>query len=155
MNSKDMMLEVMRQQGRTDALDLRGRAADLDGTAIIREERKIPHFDPTMNYTTWPVGAPVRDREQVYTLLQPHDALSYQGRPKDLPSLWSITHTKDPDRAKPYLPPNGTSGLYMLCECCTKGGAVWMSSVDNNAYPPGEVGTEPFWENLTEEEENA
>ena len=45
MNSQDMILNVMRAQGTTDALDLRGRAADMDGTAIIAEEDKVPAFD--------------------------------------------------------------------------------------------------------------
>ena len=32
MKSQDMILGVMRAQGTADALDLRGRAADMDGT---------------------------------------------------------------------------------------------------------------------------
>ena len=42
MNSKELVLSVMRAQGKADALDLRTRAATMDGTAIIAEEEKAP-----------------------------------------------------------------------------------------------------------------
>lgn len=146
MNNQDMILGVMKAQGKADALDLRSRAADMDGTGIIAEEAKAPAFDPAKDYSAWPVGAPVRDGGQVYKLIQPHNAASYQGTPSTLPALWSITHTRDAARAKPYAPPNGTSGLYMKDECCTKDGTTWRSLADDNPYPPGEVGTGDFWE---------
>lgn len=146
MNSQDMILEVMRAQGRADALDLRGRAGSMDGTAIIAEEVKAPAFDPAKDYTGWPIGAPVTDEIdgelQVFTLLQPHNAAHYPGvRPNNNRALWSITHTKDPAKAKAWLAPSGTSGLYMSGEVCTDPqaedpAAVWRSTADNNAYSP-------------------
>ena len=136
MNSQDMILDVMRQQGRADALDLRARAEGLDGTALIAEEVKAPDFDPGRDYSTWPAGAPVRDGEQVYKLLQPHNAAHYPGvRPADSPALWSVAHTKDPAKAKPWTPPNGTSGMYMAGECYREDGVVYRCKVDNNVYP--------------------
>lgn len=109
MKSQDMILGVMRAQGAADALDLRGRAADMDGTAIIAEEDKVPAFDPAKDYSQWPAGAPVRDGEQVYKLITPHNAAHYpDSRPSNTPALWSITHTKDPARAKPWMPPKVT-----------------------------------------------
>lgn len=141
MNSQDMILGVMRTQGRTDALDLRGRAADMDGTAIIAEEAKAPAFDPTKDYSKWPAGAPVQDEGQVWTLIQPHNAADYDGRPSTLRALWGLCHTKDPARAKPFVAPEGTSGLYVKGECCTDPeagdpAAVYRSKVDDNAYSP-------------------
>lgn len=146
MNSQNVILELMRSQGRADALDLRGRAPDMDGTAIIAEEVKIPAFDPAKDYSLWPVGAPVTDEVdgelQVFTLLQPYNASHYpDSRPANAPALWSITHTKDPARAKAWLAPNGTSGLYMTDEVCTDpqaedSAAVYRSKVDGNVYPP-------------------
>lgn len=56
--------DTMKAQGKADALDLRGRAAGMDGTGIIAEERKAPAFDGTKDYTGWPVGAPVTDEGQ-------------------------------------------------------------------------------------------
>ncbi len=149
MNHQEMILEMMRRQGRTDAADLRTRAATLDGTTIIAEENKIPAFDPGKDYSSWPAGAPVEDDGQIYTLLQPHNAANYPGsRPRNTPALWSITHTKDPAKAKAYLSPNGTSGLYMLDEVCLAAGHVWRSRIDNNTWAPGTQGTETMWEDL-------
>lgn len=141
MNSQDMILDVMRTRGRADALDLRGRAADMDGTAIIAEEAKAPAFDPAKDYSKWPVGAPVQDEGQVWTLIQPHNAADYEGRPSTLRALWGLCHTKDPARAKPFVAPEGTSGLYAKGECCTDPeaddpAAVYRSKVDDNAYSP-------------------
>lgn len=141
MNSQDMILDVMRTRGRADALDLRGRAADMDGTAIIAEEAKAPAFDPAKDYSKWPAGAPVQDEGQVWTLIQPHNAADYEGRPSTLRALWGLCHTKDPARAKPFVAPEGTSGLYAKGECCTDPeaddpAAVYRSKVDDNAYSP-------------------
>lgn len=149
MNYQEMILGMMRRQGRSDAADLRARAAKLDGTAIIAEENKIPAFDPEKDYSSWPAGAPVEDGGQIYTLLQPHNAADHPGsRPSNTPALWSITHTKDPAKAKAYLPPDGTSGLYMLGEVCLAAGHVWKSRIDNNAWAPGAEGAETAWEDL-------
>ena len=129
--------QAMKEKGTADAADLRTRAADLDGTAVIAEESKVPDFVAGKDYSAWPVGAPVTDGGQVYKLLQPYDAASWPDqRPADLPALWSICHTKDPLKAKPWQAPNGTSGMYMLDECCTEGGHVWKSTMDDNVWAP-------------------
>ena len=150
MTNKEVVLMAMQMHGREAALNLRGRAADLDGTAIIAEEVKIPEFDNTKDYSGWAVGAPVRElidgEYQVFKLLIPHNASHYIGStPANSPAMWSICHTKDAEKAKPYLPPNGISGMYMKDEVCLKDEKVWRSVNDNNAYPPNEIGTEALW----------
>lgn len=150
MTIKEKMIAEAFARGKADALDLRARAYDMDGTAIIAEERKVPVFDPTKDYSEWPVFSPVREGEQVFKLLQPYNAANYDGTPSTLPALWSICHTKDPAQAKPYLAPNGTSGLYAEGECCVKDGHTWKSKQNDNSWPPNEVGTESFWEDLGE-----
>ena len=135
MTNKALILGVMREQGRKDALSLRSRAADMDGTAIIAEEAKVPAFDPEKDYSAWPVGAPVRDEGQVWTLLQPHNAAYYTGRPSGLRALWGLTHTKDPEKAKPWVNPYGTSGMYMTGECYrAEDGTVYRCLYDNTVY---------------------
>ena len=89
----------------------------MDGTAIIAEESKAPAFDPSKDYSGWPIGAPVQDGGQVWTVLQPHNAANYEGRPATLRALWGLCHTRDPARAKPWVVPFGTSGMYMAGEC--------------------------------------
>ncbi len=151
MNSQDLILNIMRAQGKADALNLRERAHDLDGTAIIAEESKVPAFDPQKDYSNWPVGSPVTDGGQVWTLIQPYNAANYPQRPADLRALWGLAHTKDPTRAKPYVQSYGTSGMYMIGECCTDPdaadpAAVWRSKVDNNVYSPSTYPTN--WEQV-------
>ena len=122
----------MRAQGKTDALSLRSRSAGMDGTAIIAAEK---------DYSSWPAGAPGTDEGQVWTLIQPYNAATYDGRPSTLRALWGLAHTKNPVKAKPYVAPFGTSGLYAKDECCTDPdaedpAAVYRSKCDNNAYSP-------------------
>lgn len=139
MNSLDIVLGVMRDAGRRDAADLRVRAPDLNGTAIIREETKAPNFDPQKDYTDWPRGSPVTDEGQVWLLLQPYNAAHYEGRPSTLRALWGLAHTKDPDRAKPFVAPFGTSGIYMTGECVAEDGGVYVCNRDNVVHPPAEL----------------
>lgn len=151
MNSKETVLSAMRSQGQVDALHLRGRAKDMDGTAIIREEEKAPVFDPQKDYSGWPVGAPVTDEGQVWTLIQPHDAKSHEGRPSTLRALWGLCHTKDPERAKPWVDAYGTSGMYMAGECYRgEDGAVHRCKADNTIHDAEAL--PEAWETVESEE---
>lgn len=135
--NRDFVLEVFRDNGKKDALDLRIRAADMDGTSIIAEEAKIPAWDGSKDYSNWQVGAPVSYNGNVFGLLQPHNASFYtDANPERTPALWSVKHTKDATRAKPWLPSSGTSGLYMKDECCTFEGKTWRSVEDDNPFSP-------------------
>lgn len=131
-----------KELGRLDALNLRSRSYELDGTQIIDEEKKIPIFDSNKDYSSWSIGSPVKeliDNEfQVFKLLQPYNAANYQGTPATLPAIWSICHTTNPNKAKPYIAPNGTSGMWMRDECCIENNHVWQSNYDNGVYSPTE-----------------
>jgi len=132
MNNKEIVLSALRTQGKADALDLRSRAPEMDGTGVIAEEEKVPAFDPKKDYSAWPVGAPVADEGQVWTLLQPYNAASYEGRPSTLRALWGLCHTKNPAKAKPWVDAYGTSGMYMTDECyLADSGTVYRALQDN------------------------
>lgn len=155
--TNDEILSLMREKGKSDALDLRARAKDLDGTALIAEESKVPQFDPSKDYSGWAVGSPVWEdvegERQVFGLLQPHNASHYPGStPSNTRALWSLKHTKDAAKAKPWVAPLGTSGMYDADEVCTRNGHIWKSTQDNNPYEPGVTGTESFWTDLGEKE---
>ena len=135
MNNKDYMMSVMRDYGRRDALDLRERAKDMEPTAIIEEDMKVPDFDGKRDYTNCPVGTPVKDQGCVFSLIQPHNAANYEGTPMTLRALWNLCHTKNPDKAVGWVEPQGTSGMYMKDECYKEDdGGVYRSIVDNNVY---------------------
>lgn len=147
--NRDLILSIMRANGRADALDLRSRAPSMDGTAIIAEEHKIPLWSADKDYSGWAAGAPVRHDGQVYALLQPHNAAFYPGsHPGNSPALWSIRHTKDAKKAKPWTAPQGTSGLWMTDECCLWYGLVYRNLRNDNPYSPGDM--LEWWEAVNE-----
>ena len=120
--------------GTTDALDLRKRADGMTGTAIINEEEKIPKFE-NKDYTEYPVGSPVMDGVQVLKLIQPYNATVQRERPLELRALWSLCHTTNPLKAKPWVNAHGTSGMYMKDECyIDDDGKVWQALQDNLVY---------------------
>ena len=137
------MVDVFRSLGRADALKLRKEAKDLTGTQIIENEHSVPAFDGKKDYNEYPVGTPVTDEGQVWTLIQPHNAAHYAGRPSTLRALWGLCHTKNPAKAKPWVDPFGTSGMYMSGECYKDAdGNVWQAKQDNlvhdaKAWPDG------------------
>ena len=135
MESKTMVLDLMRDLGRREAAALRETAATLTGTEIIAQERAVPPWDAKHDYTGWPKGAPVADEGQVWTLITPHRAADYQGRPSTLRALWGLAHTTDPTRAKPWVNPEGQSGMYMKGECYRAAdGTVHRCLQDNCVY---------------------
>lgn len=137
------MTDIFRSLGRSDALKLREEAANLNGTQIIDREHSAPAFDPTKDYSGFPVGAPVTDEGQVWLLIQPHNAAHYTGRPSTLRALWVLAHTTNPAKAKPWVNAYGTSGMYMTGEVYKDDdGNVWQAKSDNlvhdaSAYPAG------------------
>lgn len=135
MTSRELILDVMRRQGAADASALRAQAEELDGTEIISREGCVPNFVPGKDYSGWPVGAPVADGGQVWQLIQPYDSAAHPGRPGELRALWGLCHTKDPERAKPWVEPLGTSGMYMVGECYrVADGTVYRCLQDNMVY---------------------
>ena len=138
--TKTEALDKIREKCEYDARTLRSRAAtgEVTDTEIIDSELAVPAFDPKKDYMDCPAGTPVRDEGQVWTLIQPHNAASYVGRPSTLRALWGLCHTRNPKKAKPFAAPYGTSGLYMEGECCLDNGAVYISIVDLNPYSPSE-----------------
>ena len=136
MESKTFVLEKMKEIGLKAATALQEQAPDLTETQIIDREADIPEFDPAVQYVNWTAKAVVRDNDQVWQLLQPYDSTVYTDRPENLRAQWSLCHTKNPKKAKPYVEPQGTSGMYMKDECCVQNDNIYVSTVDNNVWPP-------------------
>ena len=141
MMTKTESLEKMREKGAYDARQLQDKAAagTVTNTEIIDGEIAVPAFDPQKDYSAWPVNSPVSDEGQVWLLIQPHNAANYEGRPSALRALWGLAHTKNTAKAKPFVAPLGTSGMYMKDECILwTDGKVYVSVADNNVYTPDE-----------------
>ena len=141
------MRDVFFERGRQNAMALRAGAAAMTGTEIIDREQDAPFFDPKKDYSAYPAGSPVRDAGQVWLLIQPHNAAHYTGRPADLRALWGLAHTTNPAKAKAWIAPYGTSGMYMEGECYRDdNGTVWRCLEAQTVYPasaaPG------YWEEV-------
>lgn len=129
------MTDIFRSLGRADALALRNEAKNLTGTQIIDREHCIPAFDPVKDYSACPVNTPVADEDQVWLLIQPYNAAHYNGRPSTLRALWALAHTTNPVKAKGWVAPYGTSGMYMAGECYKDAdGVVWQAQENNLVY---------------------
>lgn len=130
--TKDEAIVKMKEKGADDAAALRTKANTMTGTEIIAAEIAVPDFDATKDYSACPVGTPVADEGQVWTLIQPYNAANYPGRPSTLRALWGLCHTTDPSKAKPWVDAYGTSGEYMKNECYKAAdGKVYRCLQDN------------------------
>ena len=139
MMSKIESLNKMKEKGAYDARELQNKAVEgvVTETEIINQEIAVPAYDPKKDYSDWKINSPVSDEGQVWLLLQPHNASHYDGRPSTLRALWGLAHTKNPKKAKPFVEPYGTSGMYMKDECILwTDGKVYTSTIDNNIYTP-------------------
>ena len=141
MTNKEFVLSIHRDMGRQDALNLAQRASSMTPTQIIEEEIKIPMFVWGTDYSKCPVDSPIAEvvngEVQIFTMITPVNTAHYPNiTPSTERSLYSLCHTKNPKKAKAWVAPLGTSGLYSQDECCTDNGHVWKSTVSGNAYAP-------------------
>lgn len=150
MTSKEFVAEALRDIGKQKALNLRAKvvANEVDDTSLIEQEELVPNWK-AIDYSNFEIGTPVRDPSdgtgQVYKLLQKHDATGHDDwNPAAAVSLWDIAHTKDPAKAKPYVEPQGTRGMYMKDDMMVwTNGMVYKSTIDNNVYTPEVRGS--YW----------
>lgn len=156
MNSKELVLQIHRDLGKADALNLSNRAVAMTGTEIIDEEQKVPLFVPGADYSQCPIGAPIAEmvngERQVFTMITPVNTSHYPGiTPNTARDLYSLCHTTNPQKAKAWIAPLGISGLYAQDECCTENGHVWRNLYADNAYRPSALPAR--WEDLGTVEE--
>ena len=150
MTSKEFVAEALRDIGKQKALNLRAKvvANEVDDTSLIEQEELVPNWK-AIDYSNFEIGTPVRDPSdgtgQVYKLWQKHDAAGHDDwNPAAAVSLWDIAHTKNPAKAKPYVAPQGTRGMYMKDEVMIwTDEKVYKSTIDNNVYTPEVRGS--YW----------
>lgn len=132
-------LNEVKKMAALAAKDLRNRSPEMNGTEIIAEEQYIPFWSGEKDYSEVVIGAPVIYEGQVYTLLQKHNASHYPNNPAELPALWRIKHTEDPEKAKPWVKPTSTSDMYLLNECMVYDGVIYRCVLEaGTIYSPEE-----------------
>ena len=138
MDNKDFIMAAMHTAGAADASAIAAKSVsgEADGAALIAAEEQIPTWRQR-NYTDVPIGTPYKYGDQVYKLWQAHDATNQPDwTPDKAVSLWDICHTTDPTKAKPYVAPQGTRGMYQIDDVCTEGGKLYRSTMENNVWEP-------------------
>jgi hypothetical protein len=138
MNHKAFVLDAMRRQGRTAALALQSRSADMSGTELNAEDDYIPEFlaaKKVQNMLSRPAGFVCKSSAgRVVKLLQPYDSDIFTQEPEDLPAQWGFQWSTDPAKAKPFVALS--TSPYMTGDCCTENGIAFRSTIDNNVFAP-------------------
>lgn len=132
MDNRDFIMAAMHTAGAADASAIAAKSisGEADGTALIAAEEQIPTWR-LRDYTDVPIGTPYKYGDQVYKLWQAHDATNQPDwTPDKAVSLWDICHTTDPAKAKPYVAPQGTRGMYQIDDVCTEGGKLYRSTME-------------------------
>lgn len=138
MDNKDFIMTAMHTAGAADASAIAAKSVsgEADGASLIAAEKQIPTWRQR-DYTDVPIGTPYKYADQVYKLWQAHDATNQPDwTPDKAVSLWDICHTTDPAKAKPYVTPQGTRGMYQIGDVCTYNGVIYRSTMDNNVWQP-------------------
>lgn len=109
-----------------------------DDTTIIDCEDLVDSWQADTDY----VVDDIRKFEgQVYRCIQAHTSQP-NWIPSNAASLWTVKHTKNKDKPKPFVQPQGAHDAYMKDECCLFeiDGVMKLciSKVDNNAYSPAD-----------------
>lgn len=103
-----------------------------DDTKIIDCEDLVDSWLPFAEYAINDIR---KFDGQVYRCVQAHTSQS-DWTPSQVPALWAIKHTKNKDKPKPFVQPQGVHDAYMLDEVVLYNGQVYISVIDNNAYSP-------------------
>ena len=134
----EVYTEAMKAKGLADAADVQERSGSMDGTALYAEEEKIPDFlaaKAVMNMLQRPVGFVCKSTAgRVVKLLQVYDSTVYTQEPEELPAQWGFKWSTDPAKALPFIALS--TSPYGKGECCTEGGKIYRSTIDNNVWAP-------------------
>lgn len=142
MTSKEFVLETMRSQGLTQAQALQEKAPEMTGTELYAAEDYIPDFAAAcakMNMLERKAGQTDgfvcrSTAGRVVRLLQNYDSTIYTQEPEELPAQWGFVWSTNPEKALPFIAL--ATSPYNTGDCCTEGGVVYRSTMDNNTFAP-------------------
>ena len=144
---KELVLQAMREYGRSKAAQLQEASAGMTGTELYAQEQYIPDFQAaraTQNMMTRNAG-----REngfvcrstagRVVRLIQNYDSDIYTGEPETLPAQWGFVWSTDSYKALPFVAMS--TSPYNTGDCCTYPAEdetlhVYRSGQDGNVWPP-------------------
>ena len=138
MTSKEKVLARERNRGRADALEIQNKASEMTGTELNAVDDRIPSFVAAYknkNMIDRPIGFVCKSTAgRIVKLLQPYDSEIYTQEPEELPAQWGFVWSKDPAKALPFIALS--TSPYMIDECCSEDGTIYVSLMDNNTWAP-------------------
>ena len=150
MTDKEFVLDTMQRAGLAQAQTLQAKASGMTGTELYAQDGYIPEFQAAKaakNMLERTAGFVCRSAAgRVVRLIQPYDSTIYAQEPEELPAQWGFAWSTDPNKALPFI--ELATSPYMTGDCCTEGGHVWRSTMDNNVWAPS--GYPDGWEDLGE-----
>lgn len=143
------MTDLIKHMAKLAAQAVQEKAETMTGTELNAEDKFIPDFSVVCekeNMLNRPVGFVCKSTAgRVVKLLQVYDSTIYTAEPEELPAQWGFVWSDDAEKAKPFL--SLATSPYMKGNCCTEGGVVYRSTIDNNVWSPS---TYPQgWEKVT------
>lgn len=141
-DSKTFVLETFNRFGATQAQQVQADSPNMSGTELNAVSDYIPDFQAAkakQNMLTRPAGQENgfvcrSTAGRVVRLLQVYDSNVYTQEPEDLPAQWRFVCSQDPDKALPFIALS--TSPYATGDCCTEGGHVYRSTIDNNVWAP-------------------
>lgn len=153
MGSKEVVLGVMRAQGRADAAALQAQAPEMTGTELYAAEARIPSFQAAKtkaNMLTRKAGQTDgfvcrSTAGRVVRLIQNYDSKTYPQEPEQLSAQWRFVWSQDPAKALPFI--SLATSPYGIGDCCLAAdGQPKRSTIENNTWSPD---TNPeYWEDI-------
>ena len=118
-------------------------AASLEDKDAVEAKNLFPNW--TSN-TLYEKDTRVNYNETLYRCLMEHTSqLGWE--PGAAPSLWDKVLIPDPQVIPEWEQPGSTNG-YHIGDKVRHNGKTWESTIDNNVWEPGSVGTERLWKEI-------
>ena len=142
MTNKELVLDTMRRSGKLIAEAVQANSSTITGTELNAEGDYIPSFAAAvkkMNMLDRKAGMTdgfvcKSSAGRVVRLLQKYDSTVYTQEPEELPAQWGFVWSDDPAHALPFVAIS--TSPYQTGNCCTEGGVVYRSKMDNNVHAP-------------------
>lgn len=146
MISRELVLSVMKEYGKTEAQKLQKRAESMTGTELYDENGFIPSFQAAcakMNMLQRPVGFVCRSpKGRVVKLIQPYDSTIYTQDPEALSAHYRFVWSKNPKHALPFA--SISTSPFDKDECTVgRDGVTYASEINTNTWDP--VDNPQFW----------
>ena len=134
------MAQMTQAQARAYRQIIERAAESLTDEQAIQAPMLFERWQPDAEYA---VGKRLYHDGVLYTVLQAHTSQA-TWTPDVSPSLFAEVLIPDPEVIPDWVQPDSTNP-YMTGDKVRHNDKVWESTIDNNVWEPGALGTETLW----------